>query len=293
MAMKFVKGFKKFTINLLAILISGLFRKQLRNVVRIEGGLGSQLISFLAYKQLRISNPNIRLEVSYFTGRNLNQGENTSSLWSWELDKYGISIDEFSKTAKFYDKYMGKILSKREGDKLLLWDIFKNMEKSKFSEEFPLLPGVTNFLASYGLSVTEKYAVMHVRRGDYLKVSTRIYNVDESMDIFLRLENFTEGPLFITSDDEFSENEKKKLSMKIRPRVVYFISRDIDLHIVHGLMRNAKMLITSNSTFSWTAGLMSTNKDAFIVSPTNFFKDNDYINNNLFRVESKWMIQKN
>ena len=46
----------------------------------------------------------------------------------------------------------------------------------------------------------------------------------------------------------------------------------------------------SFATFSWTAGMLNIREAPMIISPTSFFREKDYLVNDLFRVKSSWML---
>ena len=114
MEIKFVKN---ILIEFLASVFYKLMRNKLETIVRIEGGLGSQLIGVFTYEAKKIENPKIRADISYFTKRTEPTAETGISIRDWELDSYGYHLNYFAKHSKFYDKYLSVINSRRK-DKL-------------------------------------------------------------------------------------------------------------------------------------------------------------------------------
>jgi hypothetical protein len=60
-------------------------------------------------------------------------------------------------------------------------------------------------------------------------------------------------------------------------------------HAVHGILRSANFLITSNSTFSASAGLLMAKPSAVVLSPQHFFPGLENVNN-VFQGFGLWMI---
>ena len=94
--------------------------------------------------------------------------------------------------------------------------------------------------------------------------------------------------IFIT-DGVFSEYEKaqirKVVGRKKFENYIFFdkANEPVDETLVHDLMRCAKLLITSNSTFSFTAGMLNVVPDSMIFFPITFYGESSRYLNSIFR----------
>ena len=283
-----MRSIKACVIQSLGKSISLVFSKSLKNIVRIEGGLGSQLIGLLEYEFRRIDNPSVRADVSYFLQKSSEEISNGSTIWSWQLDRYGYYLSDFSEHAKFYDKYLGVILS---------YSARKNKMKQScklpwrdFAKKLPLADGLQCYFDDYKISPEKNFAVIHVRRGDYLRVASKLVFLEESISVLKRFMPLVDGPIFVSSDEKLSEKDLAFCNTHLSPSRLIILNPNVDLHIVHGLMRCANLLVTSNSTFSWTAGMLSVKESPLLFSPLNFVNEIDHSINGFFRSSSSWMI---
>jgi hypothetical protein len=287
MAVEFLKS---LIIKVLRRVFSFIFAKKLMKVVRIEGGLGSQLIGLVIYESKKIRDPLVRPDVSYFFHRSNHGISNGPTIWDWELDDYGYALENFSSQSKFYDKYLGLFFSSNTKK---VRDSAKELAEAPWralAKKLPLAGGVNDFLVKHELSLQKDFAVIHIRRGDYLKVASRVLTLEESINGLARFSSFISGPIFITSDDFLGKKELDYCKDKLGPSRLIVVDSGIDHHIVHSLMRSATFLFTSNSTFSWTAGMLNVREAPMIISPTSFFGEKDYLVNDLFRSRSSWML---
>ena len=96
--------------------------------------------------------------------------------------------------------------------------------------------------------------------------------------------------LVFVSDGEISELEKNQIKKDIdgeksTTSVKFYDSTYpvIDETLVHDLMRCAQLLITSNSTFSLSAGLLNVRSDKRVLIPCSFFSESEQEFNAIFR----------
>lgn len=69
----------------------------LKDVVYLEGGLGSQLLSMMVYLQRRENEPHVKADASYFKHGLEVPTDDASGLtgWPWELHRYGFDLADF------------------------------------------------------------------------------------------------------------------------------------------------------------------------------------------------------
>jgi hypothetical protein len=101
----------------------------------------------------------------------------------------------------------------------------------------------------------ERYLCLHVRRGDYLNVASHLVSSKELDGIASQFSGLVDRVL-ILSDSPIGATEFENVRSKF-PGRINVIDSDPDPILAHSLMRNAAVLICSNSQFSLSAGLLS------------------------------------
>jgi hypothetical protein len=142
------------------------------------------------------------------------------------------------------------------------------------------------------------YGVLHIRKGDYRKVASKLYSVKDLVSYIRKFHLVIPSTLVIVSDgkilqmgytlirDSFKDLRKGKL--------LVFDSANSNFNetIIHDLMREADFLFTSNSTFSLTAGLLNTRAENFKITPMRFHAGGDSFSNQPFQTYSEFSILK-
>jgi hypothetical protein len=173
----------------------------------------------------------------------------------WALEKYGITIKDISslgitqsnlkrrlpsnllplKDPVYYQKY-----SKLDLNNLLAID-----------EEV-----IEEFLAKK--KIPSIYYAVHLRRGDYLQFASKLISDEEVYESFSKLLTVLPlAPIMIISDSQIDTKLINRLSQINDQRVVAVDSNEADQYLSHDLLRRAKILVTSNSTFSLSAALLA------------------------------------
>jgi hypothetical protein len=275
---------KRFASNLtrafLSILLSKIFHKV--KVVRFEGGLGSQLLSYFEYQlSLKDSTKSTYADCDYFT-----KFENPSQRWNWELSRYGIEISDL------IDYSRHSALLKYRRPTLTSWasetswrhirsecNMIFQIDNSKFSEE----------LHKHGL--IGDYGVVHVRRGDYLQVASKIISFEMYLSLINKVRRIIPNNLVVISDSRVPDEFIIELQNLCHGKVVVLDDPNINPGLLHDIMRKSKLLIAGNSTFSFTAGLMA-DDDCTVVVPMDFYNREDLepLNRN-YRNSGQFFIQ--
>ena len=116
---------------------------------------------------------------------------------------------------------------------------------------------------------------IHVRRGDYLKYPDIHVQQPESYwyDAQLKAEAHTNINTYIVISDDINWcKENKQLFTKTNKRVLFMQGRnDIDDFIMMSLCNHN---IITNSTFSWWAAWLNSNKDKVVIMPKQWFGKN-------------------
>ena len=228
-----------------------------RSVV-FEGGLGSQILPFLETIWLKHMGQPFAVNLAYFdVNEKISMGNGGADHWSFRLDRYGYSLASLKKFG-IGDDSQQEIRSERNFD---LW----NSDFWQFSRKFgpDLLPinqdAYLAFKSSLGLNAESRYSVVHVRRGDYLRVASKIVSDQEWLRALRMMISQIEDFLIISSDSELpmqTKSQVAELASVSRVEVVFLEGGHFDECDLHDLMREADVLIASNSTFSFTAAIL-------------------------------------
>lgn len=252
-------------------------------IVYIEGGLGSQILAIMQFNVLRDITPAAVLDATYFSAR---KAPRDAITWKWELDEYGISLP--IQRNKLFERIRYVSRPRILPASRLNLEIWRRISITDFKEIFPLHQTTSKLMQELNLDRSTDYAAVHIRRGDYLTVSSKLLQIEDFGRIIENMSGFFQKRVLVFSDDPFSTSDKELIE-KYCPGEVTFIS-GMNQHAVHGAMRLASVLLTSNSTFSLTAALLSEHPSPMIISPTQFFSDKDRDINILIQQLSKWML---
>lgn len=238
------------------------------DTVYFEGGLGSQILSYILFRAKHEKGEKTLCDITYFQNISSDShGENQVSLWSYKLDHYGISISDLPNTGK---KSRLKIKPKFIPLDFLSID---NEFLKKIKSEIKLdQVSLQNYLSAHDLQVTDPYCVVHLRKGDYVYVASHLISEKQVIALLSKISDFLPSKVFLASDGEidqilidwFKEN---------RPNIrVITTAKNIDPFILHDLMRNSRLLIAANSTFSFSAALLSSEQTISFI-PQIFYKE--------------------
>ena len=225
------------------------------DLIHIEGGLGSQILGAVNFWNLqdKLGEENARCDLSYFS-----EEAQSNGLWPYELWKFNLPISEFKK----FESSSKRDLLKAKRDFLTndeLTEDYWEMSRSRHLGRFDF---DRKKIFAYFTEITEikpdvPFTAIHIRRGDYLQVASKIVNVDEYLQIINSLANLLSEKVLIISDSEVSDEEKSKLHKALENReLIYLDAPELDPFNIHCLLREATLLITANSTYSFSAGLL-------------------------------------
>ena len=243
-----------------------------RHTIYFEGGLGSQILSFIEFQE-KINNLDkpVYVNLDYFLGINSDYTDETGlSRWSWKLNHYGIDQSIF-KQENFYKKLFKRYLLARSNSISEVFYNFRETKKQQYENLFPIDQiAISTYLESIVGSKNAEYCVVHIRRGDYLNVATKVIAVDEMTRLIQKIRHLLPRIILISSDSYLTSLEKEKLAECLPGFTHKYIEPSESPFLVHDLMRTSKVLIASNSTFSFSAGLLA-NDDCLVFFPTKYF----------------------
>lgn len=242
-----------------------------RNTVYFEGGLGSQILAYIEYSEKnKSSNKPVFGNLDYFNKIESDFTDDTGlSRWTWKLDQYGIyqnDIIQATKIRRFANKYF-KVRAKDAPEHLYNFREEKSQNYQKIFSTNDL--SVKRYLLEKFNSHEADFAVIHVRRGDYLKIASKVISAAEITRLIIKIDKLLPHNILVSSDSVLSQSEKALFSKALVRFNLVYIDPLEDFFLVHNLMRHSKILVAANSTFSFSAGLLSNNK-CMMFFPTNY-----------------------
>ena len=254
--------------------------------IYVEGGFGNQLLGMMQLIHYQKLDASISGDFRYFYSKP--PGKETQLL-AWELKEYGIDLPSQSekmnsKIARW--KYLIRPRNSQVSNSTVKF--WRDFDPSHFREDFPLHKNTAALLMRLNISEGDRICSIHLRRGDYLQVSSRVVQTHELGPLTGMLKSLSISKFVVFSDSFIPLVELEKLESQLGVKCIFV--QGGDLHAVHGVMRMSDILIASNSTFSLTAGLLSEKNDSFLISPTHFFSPDQKNLNELFQSKSNWMI---
>jgi hypothetical protein len=238
------------------------------DTVYFEGGLGSQILSYILFRHKSEKNEKVLCDLTYFKNVSADfHGENKVSLWSYKLDNYGIPVTKFpNKNRKSWLKLKPKFIP------LDFLGVNKDLLNKVKSEIKLNSENLMSYLVRHNLRVDDQYGVIHLRKGDYLFVASHLITEQQVIDLISKISDFLPGKIFIASDGEINELLFEWFKVNKPNTQLITTERKIDPFILHDLMRNSRILIASNSTFSFSAALLSSEKTISFI-PQIFYKE--------------------
>ena len=253
-------------------------------VISFTGGMGAQILSCGIYFDLFEKGFKVAADLSYFSGNELEPYQLDSGLthWHWQLNDFGISKDFFYTDIEKKHVYVSDGLLKSD----LAFNAFLNPKvKIKFTD-FTFKNIQNECLLKYGVNFLNcNYLCLHIRRGDYLSVASYMVPENYFLDIsskFIGLVDtivvFSDSPL----SADFTNEVKKGFGQSF-----LFENSSLTPFLTHSVMRHAKILVCSNSQFSFTAGILN---DNLVILPKIWFgKELESLNDSISK-SSKFMI---
>lgn len=147
---------------------------------------------------------------------------------------------------------------------------------SKYSELNPPSLFFTNFSEALSFlqskEISRPFYAIHLRRGDYLKVASRIVTNEEILSLAAKLFNLIRpAPLILFSDSTIESDLVTTLREITKCEVLPIGPNELEDFIVHDVMRLSKVLVCSNSSFSLSAAYLAKD-DQLTILPMNFYQ---------------------
>jgi hypothetical protein len=262
-----------------------------KKLVYIEGGLGSQILGVISFweRQERFGAAKAKCDLTYFSS------PNREGLWDWELDSYRISLSELKRFESASARNILKLKSDFLSELELQTNYWAEVRKKYFSR-FQFDPELVNeFIQRVTKSNdSTSFGAVHMRRGDYLKVASKVINFDEYLVLLQSIRKIVPKDLLVISDSQLQDVEKGTLISHFgqNHNLIFLDDPQIDPFLIHCVMREADLLVTSNSTFSFSAALLG-KSGQLAFSPVQFHSgQNAEKYNRTFRAAGSFMTLK-
>lgn len=237
-------------------------RKPAATQVVFAGGMGTQILQAAVYFDLELQGLPVYADLTYFSqpARLAQTGiKGELSHWPWQLNQYGITMQSFRESS-------AKLKKLADGEELVSKAI-SALSKSAIRNKFKLTPNIASdndfsHIASNALCI-------HIRRGDYVNVASHLM-ADEIFSMIGKKFSSILGCAIILSDSPIKSDFRDL--MKNHFSDIQFLD-NIDALSAHRIMRHAKILVCSNSTFSLTAGLL--NENGLVIIPKQWYGENE------------------
>jgi len=239
--------------------------KDLPTVVVFTGGMGTQIIQAATFFYLRNSGQPVYADLSYFDVRPKmaspgNAGQLTH--WFWQLDQLGLPKSSFEQLGD----NPGKVITLRDGPKMMELGL-----KALSTPEVRLMFGGCDEIAGdFDEDLRDNFICIHIRRGDYVNVASHLISDLEFIQLLSKFSGLFKHAVFL-SDSPISENFRDQVSPLFDSSL---FMDNIDPYLSHRIMRKARILICSNSTFSLTAAML--NPKALVIIPKKWFSEKDH-----------------
>ena len=233
-------------------------------IVTFTGGMGAQIISAAIYFYLRDIGREVYADLTYYEKQShiaIEGKKDDISHWDWQLGPFGILLNSFQTTN---DININKYEIIGDGVKKISLGIHALKVKC-IQEYFTDKNSIDDIIPIEFLS---NYLCIHIRRGDYVNVASYIVGDELFIDLVKRIYRLVDCAV-VVSDSYINDSFRNEMSVLFKN--VLFLD-EVDALTAHRVMRNAPVLICSNSQFSLIAALL--NRNALVFLPKKWFGEN-------------------
>ncbi len=250
-------------------------------IVKIQGGLGNQMFQYAFAKALEYKGNKVFCDIHWYKALHKNTTRRSfdlnvfntqiiSSLW-WQkvfckvVKEKNVNVYEpelLNLNGNIY--YSGYFQSEH---------YFKDF-RSEIIKQFSLKaqPNETNLKILQKIKTTNSVS-MHIRRGDYVKLS-HIYGLcslayyQKAMEY---IQNRVSEPCFFIFSDDMSWVRK---NLKMEASCEYIdVNNAQTAYLDLELMKNCKHNIIANSSFSWWGAWLNENEEKIVICPDKWYAD--------------------
>ena len=211
-------------------------------VIRVEGGLGGQLLNIWLIEYLQGMGFRVIGDYTYFSSY---RGQQSVSTWKWQANSFGYMLPK----AQQYT-LLKKVFSLRDTELK-----FKHMLLAVRSRNMSYAMIDQDLLDSFEFLKIGDYLVIHQRQGDFLNVSSYIITDEVIMDQVSSLSTEYQTCLYL-SDGMISDKLKLFLSERFNYLRI-FDDNQVSPELSHLILQKANTAIISNSQFSLSSGIFA------------------------------------
>jgi hypothetical protein len=233
-------------------------------IITFTGGMGAQMISAAIYFSIKNSGQSVFADLSYFDKAERlatvgNAGD--CSHWAWQLAPFRLRLDSFQGIS---GPSIGRRNILHDGSRKLELGL-RALEQVDVRKYFEIDEGVNDILPA---EFSEGFLCIHIRRGDYVNVASYLISDRDFVGIAERFSGLVRK-VVVLSDSLINDELRNAISSFFS--IAEFLD-NVDAYSAHCVMRNAKILVCSNSQFSLIAAVLNTK--ALIVIPRQWFDGN-------------------
>jgi Glycosyl transferase family 11 len=223
--------------------------------------MGAQIISAAIYFHMKQTGRSVYADLSYFNQPERlavvgNTGDCTH--WGWQLSPFGLELTSFE-TNPALNKRNARVIE--DGvEKLEL--ALKALADPDVRKAFAVPAGPVD---PSDAELQGDYLCIHVRRGDYVNVSSHLVRDEEFVALAARFAGLVKS-VVVLSDSPISEALKTDVARLFERSS--FLDKT-DAYVAHRIMRGSRILVCSNSQFSLIAAML--NPQALLVIPKQWF----------------------
>jgi hypothetical protein len=241
----------------------------LPTVVVFAGGMGTQIIQAAVYFSLKHAGRRVYADLSYFDRESVmsepgNPGKPTH--WFWQLDPFGLPKTAFEQDRSL-NKQNADILP--DGPRMMELGL-KALEQTEIQKIFKEVADVRTVLSEEILK--DGFFCIHIRRGDYVNVATNLISDAEFIRLIKKFSGLIDH-VVLMSDSPIPQDFRNAVTPMFKS--ANYLDKT-DPYTSHQIMRCARILICSNSTFSLTAAALNPDPDTLVVMPKKWFADKDF-----------------
>lgn len=249
----------------LAKWIPSLRRDKRLTVITFTGGMGAQIISAAIYFSLRAQGKAVYADLSYFDQSvhlaTVGKAGDVSH-WAWQLDAFGLNKETFEPLPGYSRREVELV---EDGPEKMVRGL-RALQQPEIQSRFAINSEVQDVLPS---GFSEGYLCVHVRRGDYVNVASHLVSDEEFFHLARKFVGLVRH-MVVVSDSPIEAAFRERIAQGYEQAA--FLD-SVDVFTSHRVMRNARILVCSNSQFSLIAALLNTS--ALVVLPKQWFGAND------------------
>lgn len=237
-------------------------RKEFQSgVITFTGGMGAQILSAAVYFSMKNAGKAVYADLTYFDEpeRIVEAGQTGQcSHWAWQLGLFGLTPAMFETSPPLNQRTADYLVDGAEKLERALDALSDPLVRDRFKVSTDIEDVLTGWSA-------KKFLCLHVRRGDYVNVASHLV----SDDAFISLADKFAGLIdrvVVLSDSPLGKTFREDIASRF-PQARFLDQLDVEAS--HRIMRNAGVLICSNSQFSLIAAAL--NPQALALIPKQWF----------------------